>query len=76
MEVASEGEEGEEEEEAEEKPSLQLTGGFQWDASVVREGEGGWDREQGSSGSESEGEAEGLEEGDKVRRSLLMAAHF
>ena len=76
MEVASEGDEEEEEEEAEEKPSLQLTGGFQWDASVVREGEGSWNREQASSGSESGGEAEGLEEGDKVGQSLLMAAHF
>ena len=74
MEMASEGEEGEEEDE--EKPSLQLTGGFQWDASVVGEGEGGWDREQANSGSESEGEAEGLEEDDKVGRSPLMAAHF
>ena len=63
MEVASEGEEGEEEEE---KPSLQLTGGFQWDASVVGEGGGGWDREQASSGSESEGEAEEPEKDEKV----------
>ena len=60
MEVASEGEEGEEEEE---RPSLQLTGGFQWDAPVV--GEGG-DREQASSGSESEGEAEEPEKDEKV----------
>ena len=67
MEVASEREEGEEkeeEEEEEERPSLQLTGGFQWDASVV--GEGGWDREQASSGSESEGEAEEPEKDEKV----------
>ena len=61
MEVTSEGEGMEEEDAGVQRPSLQLTGGFQWDIDTSVLG-GGGAGEQASSCSDSDGETERREE--------------
>ena len=71
MEVTSEGDEMEEEDPGVQRPSLQLTGGFQWDIDTSVLG-GGGTREQASSCSDSDGETEEREEEEEVGELMAI----